>query len=100
MRPTAEAIFRLAQSAHAMGDAEAARRHVRTLVTDYPRSEAREEAERWLDRAGEAPPASDPPLARAEETEQRRKSSLVALSQDDGRRHNSNNSNITSSAAA
>lgn len=50
-----QALFRLAQSSHARGDAEAARRHVATLVRDYPSSESRTPAEAWLRGAG-APP--------------------------------------------
>ncbi|HET9948744.1 MAG TPA: SPOR domain-containing protein [Longimicrobiales bacterium] len=56
---TPRALLRLAQWAHARGDAAAAERHVATLVRDYPASPARAEAEAWL-RAAE-PPAAAPP---------------------------------------
>jgi hypothetical protein len=52
---TPQALFRLAQSGHAEGDAEGARRHVATLVRDYPSSQSRTEAEAWLGNAGAAP---------------------------------------------
>ena len=55
---TPQALLRLAQLSHAQGDAEAARRHVATLVRDYPSSESREEAEAWLQGAGAPPPSS------------------------------------------
>lgn len=51
-----QALFRLAQSAHARGDAEAARGHVAALVRDYPNSPSRQQAEAWLSAAGPAPP--------------------------------------------
>jgi hypothetical protein len=54
---TPEALFRLAQASHAQGDADAARRHVATLVRDYPGSTSRRDAEAWLAAAG-APAAS------------------------------------------
>lgn len=50
-----EALLRLAQASHAQGDGDAARRHVATLIRDYPSSESRREAEAWLRSAG-APP--------------------------------------------
>jgi hypothetical protein len=56
---TPEAILRLAQAAHAMGDGEGALRHVATLVRDYPDTPAREQAEAWLRTAGPAPPPPD-----------------------------------------
>lgn len=49
---TPQALFRLAQSSHAQGDADATRRHVATLVRDYPTSPSRREAEAWLSQAG------------------------------------------------
>jgi len=55
---TPQALFRLAQAGHAQGDAEAARRHVATLVRDYPSSQSRTEAEAWLRNAGAPPPAT------------------------------------------
>jgi len=64
---TAEAILRLAQSAFAMGDEEAARRYVASLVRDYPRSDARETAEAWLTSAGPVPPPGDTPTRVVEE---------------------------------
>ncbi len=56
---TAQAIFRLAQAAHAQGDEEAARSHVATLVRDHPGSAVRPEAESWLRAAGPAPPRAE-----------------------------------------
>jgi len=58
---TPDAILRLAQSSFAMGDEDGARSWVSTLSRDYPRSEAREEAEAWLAGAGPVPPAGDTP---------------------------------------
>ncbi len=58
---TAQAIFRLAQSAHAMGDGEAARGYVDTLVRDYRNNPVREDAEAWLASAGPPPPPLDAP---------------------------------------
>jgi cell division protein FtsN len=52
---TPQAIFRLAQARHAQGDLEGARRHVATLIRDYPSSQSRSEAEAWLQGAGAAP---------------------------------------------
>jgi cell division septation protein DedD len=60
-----QALLRLAQSAHASGDAEDAARHVGTIARDYPTSPVRAEAEAWLRGAGAPPPASDPPPATA-----------------------------------
>lgn len=53
-----QAIFRLAQARHAQGDMEGARRHVATLIRDYPSSQSRSEAEAWLQAAGAAPPST------------------------------------------
>lgn len=61
---TPQALFRLAQAAHAHGDAEAAGRHVGALVRDYPGSTSRTEAEAWLRAAGPAPPPSDARVTR------------------------------------
>lgn len=58
---TADALFRLAQAAWAMGDEAAARGYVDTLVRDHRRSDAREDAEAWLADAGPLPPAGDVP---------------------------------------
>ncbi len=58
---TPDAIFRLAQAAWAMGDEDAAREYVRSLVRDYPRSDARDGAEAWLADAGPLPPPGDTP---------------------------------------
>jgi len=58
---TPEAIFRLAQSAHAQGDVDGAERHVAMLARDYPNSRSRSDAEAWLRAAGPAPPAPDAP---------------------------------------
>ncbi|MGE0158772.1 MAG: SPOR domain-containing protein [Gemmatimonadales bacterium] len=52
-----QALLRLAQSAHAHGDAAAAERHVAAIVRDYPASPVRQEAEAWLRQAG-PPPAT------------------------------------------
>ena len=52
-----QALLRLAQSAHAHGDAADAERHVAAIVRDYPASSVRAEAEAWLREAGTAPPA-------------------------------------------
>jgi cell division septation protein DedD len=66
---TPDAIFRLAQSSYAMGDEDEARGYVATLARDYPRSEAREDAEAWLENAGPLPPPGDTPTQmRAEPT--------------------------------
>jgi cell division septation protein DedD len=64
---TPPALFRLAQASHAQGDAEGARRHVATLVRDYPSSESRTDAEAWLSNAG-APPAATQATATATAT--------------------------------
>ncbi|MGD2045435.1 MAG: SPOR domain-containing protein [Gemmatimonadota bacterium] len=47
-----QALFRLAQASFAQGDPETARRHVATLVRDYPSSESRRQAEAWLANPG------------------------------------------------
>lgn len=60
-RFTPDAIFRLAQASWAMGDEAEARGYVETLRRDYPRTEAREDAEAWLENAGPLPPAGDTP---------------------------------------
>lgn len=52
---TDQALLRLAQAAHALGDGEGAERHVAALVRDYPNSPARRDAERWLASAGPPP---------------------------------------------
>ncbi len=77
---TDQALLRLAQASHALGDAEAARAHVETLIRDYPASPARRTAEAWMASAGPAPaaaatdagaparpvsPGDAPPVARA-----------------------------------
>lgn len=54
-----DALFRLAQSAHATGDGAAAQRWVEMLERDYPSSPLRREARQWLDAAGD-PPAQPP----------------------------------------
>lgn len=56
-----QAILRLAQSAHANGDAATAQRHVATIVRDYPTSQVRAEAEAWLRDAGTPPPPTEAP---------------------------------------
>lgn len=53
-----QALFRLAQASFAQGDAEAARRHVATLIRDYPSSDSRRQAEAWLADPGEPPAAT------------------------------------------
>ena len=45
---TPQAIFRLAQSAHAMGDVDAAAEYVNTLARDYRRSDVADDARDWL----------------------------------------------------
>ncbi|HBU57583.1 MAG TPA: hypothetical protein DEB33_07485, partial [Gemmatimonadetes bacterium] len=54
-----DAVLRLAQAAWAMGDEDAARRHLDTLERDYPRSEAFERAREWIADAGPLPPRGD-----------------------------------------
>ncbi|HCW78840.1 MAG TPA: hypothetical protein DG084_06945 [Gemmatimonadetes bacterium] len=56
-----DAVLRLAQAAWAMGDEDAARRHLDTLERDYPRSEAFERAREWIADAGPLPPRGDIP---------------------------------------
>lgn len=65
---TPQAIFRLAQVAHEMGDEEEARGHVATLVRDHPNSPARKAAEAWLRAAGPVPPPPDAPAGAAAAT--------------------------------
>lgn len=56
---TDQALFRLAQAAHALGDGAQARAHVEALTRDHPGSPVRRAAEAWLRDAGDAvPPAS------------------------------------------
>lgn len=55
-----EALLRLAQAAHALGDGEDARRHVDALARDYPESAAVREGRRWLAAAGEPLSRMDP----------------------------------------
>lgn len=62
---TPDAILRLAQAAWAMGDEEAARRHMETLERDYPRSSALERGREWMADAGPLP-AADQRLAGTE----------------------------------
>lgn len=50
-----QALLRLAQAAHALGDADAARTHVAQLVRDYPGTEASRSGEAWLAAAGDPP---------------------------------------------
>lgn len=49
-----QALFRLAQAAHARGDAGAAASHVAALGRDYPAAPSRTQAEAWLASAGPA----------------------------------------------
>ena len=49
-----DALFRLAQAAHARGDGEAARSYVAALTRDHPSSPVRGEADAWLRGAGPA----------------------------------------------
>ena len=53
---TDQALFRLAQAAHALGDGAQARAHVEALARDHPGSPVRRAAETWLREAGEATP--------------------------------------------
>lgn len=56
---TDQALFRLAQAAHALGDEAQARAHVEALARDHAGSPVRRAAEAWLRDAGEAvPPAN------------------------------------------
>ena len=59
---TPDAVLRLAQAAWAMGDKDAALRHLDTLERDYPRSEALETAREWIAGAGPLPPQGDTPI--------------------------------------
>ena len=52
---TDQALFRMAQAAHALGDGQRARTHVEALVRDYPGSPVRRSAEAWLEAAGDPP---------------------------------------------
>lgn len=54
-----QAVLRLAQASYTEGDVDAARRHVATLIRDYPSTESRRRAEAWLADAG-ARPAGQP----------------------------------------
>ena len=51
-----QALLRLAQGAWAAGDSAEAAQDVARLVTEYPNSAARREAESWLAGAGAVPP--------------------------------------------
>jgi cell division protein FtsN len=53
-----QALLRLAQAAHARGEASVAANHVAALVRDYPASPSRVQAEAWLAAAGPAPAAA------------------------------------------
>jgi septal ring-binding cell division protein DamX len=57
---TDQALLRLAQAAHALGDGRQAQAHVEALIRDYPGSPVRRTAESWLQAAGDPPP---PPAA-------------------------------------
>src|SRR5690606_32254931 len=50
---TDQALLRLAQAAHALGDDAGARAHVAALVRDHPNGPSRRAAEAWLATAGE-----------------------------------------------
>jgi cell division septation protein DedD len=65
---TPQALFRLAQAAHANGDAAGADRHVSALVRDYPASPSRAEAEAWLRAAGQPPVGTGAPRASTQPT--------------------------------
>ena len=58
---TDQALLRLAQAAHAMGDGRQAQAHVEALVRDYPGSPVRSTAESWLEAAGDPPPPAATP---------------------------------------
>lgn len=58
-----QALFRLAQAAHAAGDSAAAAGHVEQLAREYPASPVRREAQAWLAMAGPAPEPVAPPAA-------------------------------------
>lgn len=51
---TPDALFRLAQAAHARGDGEAARSYMAALARDHPTSPVRGKADAWLRAAGPA----------------------------------------------
>lgn len=51
-----QALLRMAQAAHALGDGQQARTHVDALARDYPGSPVRRSAEAWLEAAGDPPP--------------------------------------------
>lgn len=53
---TDQALFRMAQAAHALGDGQQARAHIDALARDYPGSPVRRSAEAWLEAAGDPPP--------------------------------------------
>ncbi|MCG6956811.1 MAG: SPOR domain-containing protein [Gemmatimonadetes bacterium] len=53
---SAQALFRLAQSAWEVGDSAAAAQHVARLAREYPGSRVRAEAEAWLAAAGSPTP--------------------------------------------
>lgn len=55
-----QALFRLAQLAHAAGDSTAAAEHVDRLVHEYPASPVRREAQAWLATAGPVPASAGP----------------------------------------
>jgi hypothetical protein len=58
-----QALLRLAQAAHARGEADVASSHVASLVRDYPTSPSRTQAEAWMASAGPVPPRADPTVA-------------------------------------
>lgn len=62
---TDQALFRLAQAAHALGDGRQARAHVEALARDHPGSPVRRAAEAWLSEAGEAVPPVAPERSEA-----------------------------------
>ncbi len=62
---TDQALFRLAQAAHALGDGRQARAHVEALARDHPGSPVRRAAEAWLSEAGEAVPPVTPERSEA-----------------------------------
>lgn len=62
---TDQALLRLAQAAHALGDAEQARTHVDALLRDHPRSSVTRAAEEWLRSAGDPPTPATEADARA-----------------------------------
>jgi cell division septation protein DedD len=68
-----QALFRLAQLAHAAGDSAVAAGYVDRLVQEYPASPVRREAQAWLATAGPVPepPATGTPGAAPAHREQR-----------------------------